>query len=224
MSSYGRGGIYSSVPSSSAPWWWARRSRRRWNSSWSWLSSWSDGFSRSTRDVRAPLTPRISSSSLRCLRVAVLGVLDQEHGQERGDGGAGVDHELPAVREMEQGAGQRPEEDDQRGHQERPRRPCHLGARDRPPSLLLERPFRRRRETPGSARAASRSRSRSPGTPRLPARNTPRNRGTGPFEPAARETAATFFQPCGTFGASIPSITTAGVRRAVAAASAALQP
>jgi hypothetical protein len=132
--------------------------------------------------------------------------------------GTGVDHELPAVREMEQGAAQRPDDHDPRGHRPTaspsPRRSnartsgTPRCARDRPRSTL---PSNRvtRRETRGSARAASRSHSRRPGTPRLRARNTPRNRGTGPSETAARETAATFSRPSGTFGTSIPSISTA---------------
>ena len=42
-------------------------------------------------------------------RVPVLGVLDQEHHQERDDGGRGVDHELPGVAESEQWSGRRPD-------------------------------------------------------------------------------------------------------------------
>ena len=45
--------------------------------------------------------------------VAVLGVLDQKHHQERHDGGAGVDHELPRVGEAEERPGGRPYDDDE---------------------------------------------------------------------------------------------------------------
>lgn len=47
--------------------------------------------------------------------VAVLGVLDQEHHQESDDGGAGVDDELPSIAEMENRAGDQPDEDNEGG-------------------------------------------------------------------------------------------------------------
>ena len=51
--------------------------------------------------------------------VAVLGVLDQENHQKRDDGRPRVDHELPGVAELEDGAGDGPEQDDQHGQAER---------------------------------------------------------------------------------------------------------
>src|SRR5262245_42510519 len=54
--------------------------------------------------------------------VAVLRVLDQEHHEERDDRRAGVDDELPGVREMKDGARYRPHEDDQHRQREGPRR------------------------------------------------------------------------------------------------------
>ena len=56
------------------------------------------------------------------LGVAVLRVLNEEHHEEGDDGRAGVDDELPGVREAEERPGRRP--DDDGGHREdrRPRR------------------------------------------------------------------------------------------------------
>src|SRR5438132_1248954 len=45
--------------------------------------------------------------------IAVLGVLDEEHHQEGDDGRAGVDHQLPGVRETEEWSTCRPYDDDQ---------------------------------------------------------------------------------------------------------------
>ena len=44
-------------------------------------------------------------------RVLVLRPLDEEHHQERDDRGAGVDHQLPGVTELEQRPGDRPHRD-----------------------------------------------------------------------------------------------------------------
>src|ERR1700754_369249 len=49
---------------------------------------------------------------LYCRAVAVLGILNQKYHQERNDGGAGVDHQLPGVRIAEQRACNRPDNDD----------------------------------------------------------------------------------------------------------------
>ena len=43
------------------------------------------------------------------LGIAVLGVLNEEHHQERNDRGAGVDNQLPRIRVMENGAGYAPD-------------------------------------------------------------------------------------------------------------------
>ena len=53
-------------------------------------------------------------------RVLVLRSLDQEHHQERDDGGAGVDDELPGVRVVEDRPSYRPDENDGEGQSERP--------------------------------------------------------------------------------------------------------
>jgi hypothetical protein len=53
--------------------------------------------------------------------VAILRVLDQEHHQERHDGGGRVDHQLPGVAVAEQRSGQRPDDDQRRRDQERDR-------------------------------------------------------------------------------------------------------
>src|ERR1019366_4939565 len=45
-------------------------------------------------------------------RVTVLRVLNHEHHQERDDGGAGIDHELPRIAEVKQRSGERPYRDD----------------------------------------------------------------------------------------------------------------
>jgi hypothetical protein len=50
--------------------------------------------------------------------IAVLRILDQEHHQERDDRGAGVDHQLPGVAEMEQRSARRPTGDDHHGDRE----------------------------------------------------------------------------------------------------------
>jgi hypothetical protein len=42
-----------------------------------------------------------------------LGVLNQEHHQERDDGGRGVDNQLPGAGKMENGTGDQPDENDQ---------------------------------------------------------------------------------------------------------------
>jgi hypothetical protein len=63
--------------------------------------------------------------------VPVLGVLDQEHHQERYDGRARVDDELPGIGEMKERARERPYDDDQDGRDESPGRShavrCHAG-------------------------------------------------------------------------------------------------
>src|SRR6185369_1101453 len=51
--------------------------------------------------------------------VAVLRVLDEEDHQERDDGRAGVDDQLPGVRIVEQRPGHEPDDDDQEGEDER---------------------------------------------------------------------------------------------------------
>ncbi|MNO89712.1 hypothetical protein D3C76_812040 [compost metagenome] len=50
--------------------------------------------------------------------VAVLRVLDQEHHQERDDGGRGIDDQLPCIVEMKNRSAQPPQENqDQRAHE-----------------------------------------------------------------------------------------------------------
>jgi hypothetical protein len=51
--------------------------------------------------------------------VAVLGVLDQEHHQERHDRRRRVDHELPGVAEIEQRPADQPGHDQERGPRKR---------------------------------------------------------------------------------------------------------
>src|SRR5262249_5064413 len=54
-------------------------------------------------------------------RVLVLGALDQEGHQERDDGRAGVDDELPCIREVEERSGEPPRDDNGEGDGEGPR-------------------------------------------------------------------------------------------------------
>ena len=54
------------------------------------------------------------------LRVAILGVLNQEDHQEGDDGGAGVDDELPGVRKTESRTRHRPDDDDEQSADENP--------------------------------------------------------------------------------------------------------
>src|SRR3954463_4107156 len=54
------------------------------------------------------------------LRIAVLGVLNQENHEEGNDGGAGVDDELPRVRITKGVSGCGPNHDDCDGDDERP--------------------------------------------------------------------------------------------------------
>ena len=76
------------------------------------------------------------------LRIAVLGVLDQEHHQESHDGGAGVDDQLPRIAEAEDRAGDAPQRDHQDGDGEgegpaaRTRRP--LGKAGEPCLMRLQ--------------------------------------------------------------------------------------
>jgi hypothetical protein len=51
--------------------------------------------------------------------VPVLGILDEEHHQERDNGGAGVDDQLPGIAKSEERTGGCPDHDDQDGHEER---------------------------------------------------------------------------------------------------------
>jgi hypothetical protein len=60
-------------------------------------------------------------------RVTVLGVLDEEHHEERDDRGTRVDDELPAVGVGEDRPGQPPHDDDGDGDDECPRRSHPLG-------------------------------------------------------------------------------------------------
>jgi len=55
---------------------------------------------------------------LQCRRIAILGILDEEHHQERHDGRAGVDDELPGIGIAEEWAGQGPEDDDRATYDE----------------------------------------------------------------------------------------------------------
>jgi hypothetical protein len=57
------------------------------------------------------------------LAVAVLGVLNQENHQKRDDRGARIDDELPGVAEVEEGAADRPTNNDETGEKENPRLP-----------------------------------------------------------------------------------------------------
>ncbi len=59
--------------------------------------------------------------------VAVLGVLDQEDHQKRGDGCGGVDHELPGIGKMEEGPGNRPDYDERQGEHESQRAADYIG-------------------------------------------------------------------------------------------------
>ena len=54
------------------------------------------------------------------LRVAILGVLDQENHQEGDDGRPGIDDELPRVRVMKCRTRHRPDDDDENGADESP--------------------------------------------------------------------------------------------------------
>ena len=67
-------------------------------------------------------------------RVAVLRALDEEDHQERDDGGAGVDDELPGVREAEQRPRQSPDGDGPRGEPERRGLPGRASRRLREPA------------------------------------------------------------------------------------------
>ncbi|MNV78483.1 hypothetical protein D3C71_1719770 [compost metagenome] len=55
--------------------------------------------------------------------VLVLVLLDQEHHQERDDGGAGVDHQLPGFGIAEDGAGNGPQQHGAQGRAKRDGRP-----------------------------------------------------------------------------------------------------
>jgi hypothetical protein len=55
-----------------------------------------------------------------CTRIAVLRVLDEENGEKRYNGCPGVHNELPSVRIMKHRAGERPTNDDENRHDERP--------------------------------------------------------------------------------------------------------
>ena len=52
------------------------------------------------------------------LGIAVLSVLNQEHHEERDDRGAGVDHKLPGIGEMEHGTEPGPNDDAKQRQQE----------------------------------------------------------------------------------------------------------
>src|SRR5688500_18716817 len=82
--------------------------------------------------------------------VLVLALLDQEDHQEGDDGGAGVDDELPGVREAEDGARQGPGDDHRDGHGKGAR--AAGGARDGGRPTLEE---GRRRPGPGLLHGAS---------------------------------------------------------------------
>ena len=56
----------------------------------------------------------------------VLGVLDQEHDQERHDRGAGVDDQLPRVGEAKDRPGHGPADDGEERDPERDRRADHV--------------------------------------------------------------------------------------------------
>jgi len=57
---------------------------------------------------------------LKCLGIAVLRVLNEKHHQERDDGGASVDDELPGIGEMKSWPGESPDHDDQNRNGESP--------------------------------------------------------------------------------------------------------
>src|SRR5712692_1290968 len=57
---------------------------------------------------------------LKCFSIAVLCVLNEEHHQERDDGRAGVDNELPGIGEMKSWPGQSPGNDDEDSGGKRP--------------------------------------------------------------------------------------------------------
>jgi len=54
------------------------------------------------------------------LTITILGALDQEYHEKRNDSGSGIDHELPGIAEMKNGAGDRPDNDDAEGKREGP--------------------------------------------------------------------------------------------------------
>ena len=71
------------------------------------------------RDVGALRDPeQLIQLDLQRLGVAILRVLNQEHHQEGDDGGPRVDHELPAIAEPKERAGQDPHEHDTGGEEE----------------------------------------------------------------------------------------------------------
>ena len=56
------------------------------------------------RDVRARrAADQLVQLDLQGLRIAVLGILNEEYHEKGGNGGTGVDHELPCVRETDLG-------------------------------------------------------------------------------------------------------------------------
>src|SRR5687767_5399748 len=65
-------------------------------------------------------TDQLVELELHRLGIAVLGVLDDEHHQERDNGRGGVDDELPGVAEAEERSAQAPEHDRAHGEQECP--------------------------------------------------------------------------------------------------------
>ena len=58
---------------------------------------------------------------MNCFGVPVLRILNQEYHQERDNGRAGINNELPGVRKMKRWSGRGPNYDDENGYRERPR-------------------------------------------------------------------------------------------------------
>ena len=59
-------------------------------------------------------------------RIPILRILNEEHHKKRENGGAGVNDELPGIREAEKGTRRSPENDDESSEHEGPRRPDFL--------------------------------------------------------------------------------------------------
>lgn len=92
--------------------------------------------------------------------ITILRVLDEEHHQERDDGGAGIDDKLPSVVEVEERPAQAPDNDNAKGKHESTGAPhdagCRLGE-PREPAAVVERahPAFRSRRTPFAGPTAS---------------------------------------------------------------------
>ena len=66
---------------------------------------------------------------LNCCGVSILRVLNQEDNQERDDGGAGIDHELPSIAEPKYWTCDDPDSDDRYGEGEGSRTPAEMSGR-----------------------------------------------------------------------------------------------